>query len=70
MEVLDIAGKEFTETFYSEILSQMAGRSSDAVLVDFAVALQRQLWNFVRNGRLHTFGLPSFYTAIGYISLT
>jgi len=43
MEVLDIAGKEFTETFYSEILSQMAGRSSDAVLVDFAVALQRQL---------------------------
>lgn len=37
----DIAGKEFTEAFYGEVLSQMTRRLGDTVLVDFAVALQK-----------------------------
>jgi CHAT domain-containing protein len=37
----DVAGKEFTEVFYREVLSGIERRSSDAILVDFAVALQK-----------------------------
>lgn len=37
----DVAGKEFTEAFYVEVLSERARRSGITVLVDFAVALQK-----------------------------
>jgi CHAT domain-containing protein len=37
----DVAGKEFTEVFYRGVLSGIERHSSDAILADFAVALQK-----------------------------